>query len=48
METIKDCLSNKNTCVMALIMYYENNVLKTITLYRVLSCVVYSLVGNYV
>ena len=25
MKTIKDCLMKKNTCVMALIMFYENN-----------------------
>ena len=25
METIKSCLINKNTCVMLLIMIYENN-----------------------
>ena len=24
-ETIKDCLRKKNTCVMALIMFYETN-----------------------
>ena len=26
METIKDCLRNKNTCVMVLIMIHENNI----------------------
>ena len=48
METIKDCLRNNNTCVMALIMFYENNGLKPKKVYRVLSCVVYYLVYNYV
>ena len=28
MEAIKDCLRKKNTCVKALIMFYENNGLK--------------------
>ena len=27
-ETIKYCLRNKNTCVMEVIMFYENNGLK--------------------
>ena len=47
MKTIKDFLSNKNTCVMALIIIHDNNgeiPLKK----RVLSCVVYSLIDNYV
>ena len=38
----------KNTCVMALIMIYENNGDIPKQLYRVLSFVVYSLVYNYV
>ena len=33
-----------NTCVMALIMFYENHVEIPKTLYTVLSCVVYSLI----
>ena len=28
MEAIKDCLTNNNKCVMALIMFYENNGIK--------------------
>ena len=47
METIKDYFRKNNTCVMALIMFYENNGEKT-KMYRVLSCVVYSLIDNYV
>ena len=48
METIKDCLRNNNTCVMALILIYENNGEKPKKVYRLLSCVVYSLIENYV
>ena len=39
METIKYFLRNKNTCVMALIMFYDNNGIKPKKVYRVLSCV---------
>ena len=46
-ETIKYCLRKNNTCVMALIMFYENNVVKPKKLYRVLSYVLYSLIDNY-
>ena len=47
-KTIKTFLIKKNTSVMALIMIYENNgeILKK--LHRVLSCVVYTLIDNYV
>ena len=38
----------KNTSVMALIMIYENNGEIPKQLYRVLSCVVYSFIDNYV
>ena len=47
METIRNFLENNNTCVMALIMIYENNRGKK-KVYRVLSCVVYSFIDNYV
>ena len=47
MKTIKDCLMNNNTCVMAIIMIYENNGEIQKQLYRVLSCVVYSLIDYY-
>ena len=43
METIKDFLRKKNICVMALIIFYDNNGEKTEKMYEVLSCVVYSL-----
>ena len=48
METIRDSLKNNNTCVMALIMIYENNGGNSKRVYRVLSCVVYSLKYIYV
>ena len=46
METIKYFLRKKNTCAMAIIMFYENIGFKKV--HRVLSCVVYSLIENYV
>ena len=48
METIKKNLMKKHTCAMALIMSHENNEEKTKKVYRVLSCVIYSLIDNYV
>ena len=48
MKNIRYCLKKKNKYVMALIMVYENNGEKPKNLYRVLSCVVYSLIYNYV
>ena len=48
METIRDFLKNKNTCVMVLIIIYENNGGKAKKVYIVLSCVVYSFIENYV
>ena len=48
MKAIIYCLLNKNTYVMALIMIYENNGEIAKTLYRVISCVVYTLIENYV
>ena len=47
MENIKDFLMKKNTCVMVLIMIYENNGEITKQFYRVLSCIIYYLVDNY-
>ena len=47
MKTIKNCLMKNNTSVMALLMIYKNNG-KLKTVYRVLSCVVYTLIANYV
>ena len=48
METNRYCLKENNKCVMALIIVYENNGIKPKKVYRELSCVVYSLVDNYV
>ena len=48
MENIKDSTGNNTTCVMAQIMFYENNEEKPKKVYKVLSCVVYSLVDYYV
>ena len=35
METIRGCLNNNNTCVIALIMFNENNGVKPKKVYRV-------------
>ena len=48
MKTIKFFPMKNNTSVMALIMIYENNGKYTKTVYRVLSCVVYTLMDNYI
>ena len=48
METMKGCMKKKNTCVMELIMSYEINEVKPKKVYRVLSCVLYSIIENYV
>ena len=48
MKTIKNCLLKKNTSIMALTMIYENSEKNTKTVCRVLRCVVYTLIDNYV
>ena len=48
METIIDFPKRNNTCVMAIIMIYDNNGGNARIVYRLLTCVVYSLIGNYV
>ena len=48
MENNRECMRKKNTCVMPLIMIYENNGEKLKKVYTVLSCVVYSLIYNYI
>ena len=48
MKTIKICMMKKNTSFMALILIYENNGEIVKTVYIVLSCVVYTLIDNYV
>ena len=35
METIRGCLKNNNTCVIALILFYEDNGVKPKKVYRV-------------
>ena len=47
-KTIRDCLLNKNTSVMALIMIYETVGKDISKVYKVLSFVVYTLIDNYV
>ena len=47
METIRYCLKNNSTFVIALRMFYENNGLKPKNMYRVLICVLYSLIDNH-
>ena len=48
MKTIRYFLRKKNICVMELILVYENNGGNVKKVYRVLSCVVYYLIDNYV
>ena len=48
MENIRDIIKNKNTFVIAIIMLYDNKGIKPKQLYRVLSCVFYSLIDNHV
>ena len=43
-----EVMKKKDTCVIALIMFYENNGTKPKNMYRVLSCVLYYLIKNYV
>ena len=47
-KTIKKCLMKNNTFIMELIMIYENNGKHKKTVYRVLSCVFYTLIDIYV
>ena len=48
MKAIRDCILKNNTYVMALIMIYENIRKEIRKVYRVLSCVVYTITENYV
>ena len=48
MKNIKNCLMKKNTSVMALIFIYENIGVSIEKVFRVLSCVVYNIIDNYV
>ena len=40
--------SEKNTCVIALVMFYENRTTNPTKVYRVLSCVLYSVMEMFV
>ena len=46
-KQLKSVLKKKNTCLLGLIMFYKTNGLEPKKMYRVLSCVLYSLVENY-
>ena len=48
MGTIRDVMKNKDTCVIALIMFYDSKGTKQKILYGVLSCVLYSFIENCV
>ena len=48
METIRDVMKNKYTCGIVLIMFYESTGTKTKILVMVFSCVLYSIIYNYV
>ena len=41
-------MKNKGTCVIALLMFYENKGPKTKKVYRVLGCLLYSHIDNYI
>ena len=47
-KTIKNCLTKKNTSVMVLIMIYKNVIISIKNVLILLSCVVYTLIDNYV
>ena len=48
MKPIKNCLTKKSKYDMALIMIYENNGEISKTVHILLSCVIYTLIDNYV
>ena len=48
MENIRDVIKKKDTCVISLIMFYESKGKNPIILYRLLSCILYSFIDNYV
>ena len=41
-------MKNNNTCVLALVMFYETKQDNSTKYFRVLSCVVYTIIENYV
>ena len=48
MESIKSVMRKEDTCIIALIMFYNIKTKNPIKVYRVLSCVRYSFIENYV
>ena len=48
MESIIDVMKNKDTCIIALMMFYESKGKNSTKLYSVLSCVFYSIIEDYV
>ena len=47
MKKIRNVMRKKDTCVIALIMFYESKKIP-MKVYRVLSCVIYYIIENYV
>ena len=45
---IKTTLSNNNTSVLALLIFHETRGLKPKKYFRVLNCVIYTIIENYV
>ena len=47
MKNIIDVMRKKDTCVIALVMFYESKTKNPIKFYRVLSFVLYYIIENY-
>ena len=45
---IRNNMKNKNTCVLALVMFYETRHKNATKAFIVLSCVIYTIIENYV
>ena len=45
---IRNNTKKKNTCVLALVMFYETRHKNTTEAFRVLICVIYTIIENYV
>ena len=48
MEDIKNVMIKKDTCVVALMMFYDTKTNNPIKVYKVLSCVLYYVIDNCV
>ena len=48
MTGIIDIIKTNNTCVIPLVIFYENRTKNAKKVYRVLSCIFYSVIENYV